>query len=172
MHSYEKGGAGQLPGEALTGAIQAEKYGPAMDLALHQAALSAHLGEVPVGAVVINDDGEVISQGRNRREELNDPTAHAEILALRSAGAQLGTSHLEGCTLVVTLEPCAMCAGAMLLARLKRVVFAAWEPKTGACGSQRDLVRDVRATHRLEVLAGLRQRQAQVLLEDFFAQRR
>lgn len=129
MHNYENGGAGQLPGEALTGAIQVEKYGPAMDLALHQAALSAQLGEVPVGAVVINDDGEVISQGRNRREELNDPTAHAEILALRSAGAQLGTSHLEGCTLVVTLEPCAMCAGAMLLARLKRVVFAAWEPK-------------------------------------------
>ena len=172
MHNYENEGAGQLPGEALTGSIQAEKYGPAMDLALHQAALSAHLGEVPVGAVVINDDGEVISQGRNRREELNDPTAHAEILALRSAGAKLGTSHLAGCTLVVTLEPCAMCAGAMLLARLERVVFAAWEPKTGACGSPRDLVREVRATHRLEVLTGLRQRQAQTLLEDFFAQRR
>ena len=96
MHNYENEGTGQLPGEALIGAIQAEKYGPAMDLALHQAALSAQLGEVPVGAVLINDDGEVISQGRNRREELNDPTAHAEILALRSAGVKLGTSHLEG----------------------------------------------------------------------------
>jgi len=125
-----------------------------------------------VGWLGKREGGEVFPGGRARREELNDPTAHAEILALRSAGAKLGTSHLEGCTLVVTLEPCAMCAGAMLLARLKRVVFAAWEPKTGACGSQRDLVRDVRATHRLEVLAGLRQSQARALLEDFFAQRR
>ena len=108
----------------------------------------------------------------NAREAENDPTAHAETRVLRAAGAALGDSHLDGCTLVVTLEPCTMCAGAIRLARLARVVFAAWEPRTGACGSVRDVLRDSRANHRVEVVAGVRAEEAEELMRRFFAGRR
>lgn len=143
-----------------------------MGRALELAAAAGRAGEVPVGALVLAPDGRVLAEAANARESQCDPTAHAEIRALRAAGAALGDSHLEGCTLVVTLEPCTMCAGAIVLARVARLVFAAWEPKTGACGSMRDVVRDARANHQVEVRAGLRAQASQDLLTAFFAQRR
>mgnify|MGYP000023745205 FL=1 len=148
------------------------RYGAAMDQALALAAQAARRGEVPVGAVVLGPGGKVLAQGANACQAEHDPTAHAEILALRAAGAALGDSHLEGCTLVVTLEPCTMCAGAILLARLERVVLGAWEPRTGAAGSVRDVLRDPRTNHQVEVVAGLRARQSTTLLQDFFTTRR
>ena len=148
------------------------RYGAAMDQALALAAQAARRGEVPVGAVVLGPGGKVLAQGVNACQAEHDPTAHAEILALRAAGAALGDSHLEGCTLVVTLEPCTMCAGAILLARLERVVLGAWEPRTGAAGSVRDVLRDPRTNHQVEVVAGLRARQSTALLQDFFTARR
>ncbi len=147
-------------------------YAAPMDRALVLAAAAGRAGEVPVGAVVLGPDGRLLAQAANARQTEHDPTAHAEIRALRAAGAALGDSHLEGCTLVVTLEPCTMCAGAIVLARLARLVFAAWEPKTGACGSVRDVVRDARANHQVEVIAGLRAEQSTKLLTSFFNQRR
>ncbi|WP_390881960.1 nucleoside deaminase [Actinomyces radicidentis] len=149
-----------------------ERYGAAMDRALDLAREAAGRGEVPVGAVVLGPDGVVLAEAANAREERRDPTAHAEVRALRAAGAALGDSHLDGCTLVVTLEPCTMCAGAIQLARVERVVLGAWEPRTGACGSVRDVLRDPRANHRVEVVAGLRATEASALLEEFFAGRR
>lgn len=149
-----------------------ERYGWAMDRALALAAGAGRRGEVPVGAVVLGPDSAVLAETANARQAQGDPTAHAEILALRAAGAALGDSHLEGCTLVVTLEPCTMCAGAVVLARVARVVLAAWEPRTGACGSVRDVLRDPRSNHRVEVYAGLRQARSQALLSGFFAERR
>ena len=143
-----------------------------MGRALELAAAAGRAGEVPVGALVLAPDGRVLAEAANARESQCDPTAHAEIRALRAAGNALGDSHLEGCTLVVTLEPCTMCAGAIVLARVARLVFAAWEPKTGACGSMRDVVRDARANHQVEVRAGLRAQASQDLLTAFFAQRR
>ncbi|WP_111836688.1 tRNA adenosine(34) deaminase TadA [Actinomyces bovis] len=143
-----------------------------MQRALALAARAGDAGEVPVGAVVLGPDGVVIAEAANAREAEHDPTAHAELRALRAAGAALGDSHLEGCTLVVTLEPCTMCAGAVVLARVTRVVFGAWEPRTGACGSVRDVLRDPRANHQVEVLAGLRAAQCEGLLREFFEQRR
>ncbi len=122
-----------------------------MGLALEQAAAASTSGDVPVGAVVVDADGRVIGTGVNRREADGDPTAHAEVLALRSAAAALGEWRLSGCTLVVTLEPCAMCAGALVLARVSRLVLGAWDPKAGAVGSVWDLVRDRRLNHRVEV---------------------
>jgi tRNA(adenine34) deaminase len=110
--------------------------------------------------------------GRNRREADGDPTAHAEVVAIRSAAAALGTWRLEGCSLAVTLEPCAMCAGALVLARIQRVVLGAWDPKAGACGSVWDVVRDRRATHRVEVIGGVREQECSQLLLDFFATHR
>lgn len=129
-------------------------------------------GDVPVGAVVLGPDGTLLGAGRNVRELDRDPTGHAEILALRAAAEQLGTWRLDGCTLVVTLEPCAMCAGALIQARVRRVVFGAWDDKAGACGSVWDLVRDRAALHRVEVVAGVRERECAALLGDFFATRR
>lgn len=114
----------------------------------------------------------MVTEGVNARKAEHDPTGHAEIRALRTAGAELGSSHLDGCTLVVTLEPCTMCAGAIQLARLERVVFAAWEPKTGACGSMRDVLRDPRTNHQVEVVPGLYQAESETLLREFFAYRR
>lgn len=149
-----------------------ERYGPAMGRALELARAAGERGEVPVGAVVLAPDGYVLAQAANAREGEHDPTAHAEIRALRAAGAALGDSHLDGCTLVVTLEPCTMCAGAIQLARLARVVLGAWEPRTGACGSVRDVLRDPRANHQVEVLAGLRAGESEALLREFFAGRR
>ena len=139
-------------------------------LAAARAALA--LGEVPVGAVVLDASGAVIASAHNERETSDDPTAHAEILALRRAGVALHSWQLSGCTLVVTLEPCTMCAGAIVLARIDRLVFGAWDPKAGAAGSLWDVVRDRRLNHRPEVVAGVREAECSALLADFFADRR
>ncbi|MDU0349783.1 nucleoside deaminase [Actinomyces sp. MRS3W] len=149
-----------------------QRYDVAMRRALELARQAGRAGEVPVGAVVLAPGGEVLAAAANAREAQHDPTAHAEIRALRAAGAALGCSHLDGCTLVVTLEPCTMCAGAAQLARVARVVLGAWEPKTGACGSTRDVLRDSRANHQVEVVAGLRAGESEELLRQFFARRR
>ena len=126
--------------------------------------------DVPVGAVVLAPDGTELASACNAREALGDPTAHAELLALRSAATHLGDGwRLTGCTLVVTVEPCTMCAGALVLARISRLVFGAWEPKTGAVGSLWDVVRDRRLTHRPEVVGGILADQCAALLDEFFA---
>jgi tRNA(adenine34) deaminase len=131
-------------------------------------AASGDAGDVPVGAVVYGPDGTELATGRNERELTGDPTAHAEILALRRAAAALGEWRLDGCTLVVTLEPCTMCAGALVLARVSTVVFGAWEPKTGAVGSLWDVVRDRRLNHRPEVYAGVLETECAALMRSFF----
>jgi tRNA(adenine34) deaminase len=129
--------------------------------------------DVPVGAVVYGPDGRELATGRNERELTGDPTAHAEIIAMRRAASVRGDGwHLDGCTLVVTLEPCTMCAGALVLARVDTLVFGAWEPKTGAVGSLWDVVRDRRLTHRPEVYAGVLESECAAVLLDFFARRR
>ena len=132
---------------------------------------SAH-GDVPIGAVVLDGDGAVIARAGNERELTGDPTAHAEVLALRRAAAVVGEWRLTGCTLVVTLEPCTMCAGAIVLARVPRVVFGAWDPKAGAGGSVRDVLRDSRLNHRVEVIAGVRGEECGAVLREFFEARR
>lgn len=144
----------------------------AMGVALDEARAALLTGDVPVGAVVLGPDGDVLGLGRNAREADGDPTAHAEVRALRQAAATAGTWRLDGCTLVVTLEPCLMCAGAMVLARVPRLVLGAWDPKAGACGSVWDVVRDRRAVHRVEVVGGVREDECGALLRDFFADRR
>jgi tRNA(adenine34) deaminase len=143
-----------------------------MGAALEVARAAASLGEVPVGAVVLSPTGSVLASAHNAREADHDPTAHAEVVALRRAGAALGTWQLVGCTLAVTLEPCTMCAGALVLARVSRLVFGAWDPKAGAVGSLWDVVRDRRLNHRPEVIAGVREDECAALLEEFFASRR
>jgi tRNA(adenine34) deaminase len=143
-----------------------------MDRALAVAKLAADSEDVPVGAVVYGPDGTELGTGYNQREATADPTGHAEIVALRAAAAVLGTWRLAGCTLVVTLEPCTMCAGALVLARVDTLVFGAWEPKTGAVGSLWDVVRDRRLTHRPAVHAGVREAECAALLRDFFERRR
>ena len=143
-----------------------------MGQALSVAAEALASDDVPVGALVLGPDGGVLGVGRNLREADGDPTAHAEVVAIRAAAAGLGSWRLEGCTLVVTLEPCAMCAGALVLARVARVVLGAWDPKAGACGSVWDLVRDRQATHRVEVVGGVREQECSRLLLDFFAGQR
>lgn len=148
------------------------RFGDAMDEALALARQAGLAGDIPIGAVVIDEAGQVIGRGKNERESAGDPTAHAEVLALRQAAAVRGQWRLAGCTLVVTIEPCTMCAGAAVLARVDRVVFGAWEPKTGACGSIRDVVRDTRANHRCEVIAGVRAAAAAALMAEFFDERR
>ena len=130
------------------------------------------VGEVPVGAVVLDEAGRVIAAAHNERERDHDPTAHAEVVALRRAGAALGSWQLIGCTLAVTLEPCTMCAGAAVLARVDRIVFGAWDPKAGAVGSLWDVVRDRRLNHRPAVAGGVRAAECAALLERFFAGRR
>jgi tRNA(adenine34) deaminase len=124
--------------------------------------------DVPVGAVVLDADGRELAAARNERESAADPTAHAEVLALRAAAARRGQWRLAGCTLVVTLEPCTMCAGALVLARIDTLVFGAWEPKTGAVGSLWDVVRDRRLNHRPEVYSGVLEQECAALLVDFF----
>lgn len=142
-----------------------------MDVALAQAALALP-DDVPVGAVVTDASGRVIAVAHNERERTGDPTAHAEVIALRAAAAAHGAWNLEGCTLVVTLEPCAMCAGALLQARVSRLVFGAWDEKAGAAGSVYDLVRDRRLPVRAEVVGGVREAEAYRLLRAFFDVRR
>jgi tRNA(adenine34) deaminase len=140
-----------------------------MELALEQARAAPASGDVPVGAVVVDPSGTVVGSGRNRREADGDPTAHAEILALRAAARATGSWRLDGHTLVVTLEPCPMCAGAVVLARVARVVLGAWDPKAGAAGSVWDIVRDRRVNHRVEVVGGVREAECSAMLLDFFA---
>ncbi|ARC57636.1 tRNA-specific adenosine deaminase [Frondihabitans sp. 762G35] len=147
-------------------------YASWMGLALEQAALTRASCDVPVGAVVVDASGVVIGAGFNEREKTHDPTAHAEVLALRAAARTTGDWHLVGCTLVVTLEPCPMCAGAILAARIPRVVFGAWDEKAGAAGSVYDILRDRRLPHRAEVFAGVLAAECAALLDDFFASRR
>jgi tRNA(adenine34) deaminase len=142
-----------------------------MELALEEAGRCPTWGDVPVGAVVVRG-GEVLGAAGNQRERLIDPTAHAEVLALREAARKAGTWRLEGCTVYVTLEPDAMCCGALVLARVDRLVFGAADPKAGFAGSLGDLVRDERLNHRLEVTAGVRAQESAELLRAFFAQRR
>lgn len=153
------------------GAVTAD-WDEAMGLALAQARLAPEVGDVPIGAVVLDEAGDVVSVAHNRREVDGDPTAHAEILALRAAGVARGRWHLGGCTLVVTLEPCTMCAGALVLARVDRVVLGATDPKAGACGSVADVVADPRLNHRVAVTSGVRADECGRLLKDFFAARR
>jgi tRNA(adenine34) deaminase len=143
-----------------------------MGLALAEAELALSCGDVPVGAVVLDAEGHVVGRGHNAREADADPTAHAELIALRAASSSLGSWRLARCTLVVTLEPCTMCAGALVLARVDRLVFGAWDPKAGAAGSVRDVVRDSRLNHRVEVLGGVREQECGVLLRTFFAAHR
>lgn len=144
----------------------------AIAAALDEARAALTLGEVPIGAVVLTPDGAVLATGHNERETQHDPTAHAEVVALRRAGAALHSWHLDGCTLAVTLEPCTMCAGAIVLARVERLVFGAWDPKAGAVGSLWDVVRDRRLNHRPSVSSGVRAEECGALLADFFAGRR
>ena len=140
----------------------------AMESALEQARLALTTSDVPVGAVVIDETGAVIGVGRNEREALGDPTAHAEVLALRAAATHRGEWRLSGCSLVVTLEPCTMCAGAAVLARVDRIVFGAHDEKAGAAGSMWDLVRDRRLNHRPEVISGVLAEESAALLREFF----
>jgi tRNA(adenine34) deaminase len=140
----------------------------AMGLALDEARRASLAGDVPVGAVVVGADGTVVGRGHNVREVAADPTGHAEIVALRTAADRLGRWRLDDCTLVVTLEPCLMCAGAIVLARIPRLVLGAWDPKAGACGSQFDVVRDRRLNHQVEVVGGVRADEAGWLLRAFF----
>jgi tRNA(adenine34) deaminase len=140
--------------------------------ALQVAADAPRTGDVPVGAVVVDPTGAELAAACNAREALGDPTAHAEVLALRAAAAVRGEWRLEGCTLAVTVEPCTMCAGAIGLARVARVVFGAWEPKTGAAGSLWDVLRDRRLNHRPEVVGGVLEAECAALMEAFFVRQR
>ncbi|MGZ5198928.1 MAG: tRNA adenosine(34) deaminase TadA [Telluria sp.] len=142
-----------------------------MQLALDQARLAWAVGEVPVGAVVVRD-GEVIAAGYNQPIGRHDPTAHAEIVALRAAADKLGNYRLPGCELYVTLEPCAMCSGAMMHARLARVIYAAEDPKTGVCGSVMDLFQHEQLNHHTQVVGGVLADEASAMLKRFFAERR
>ena len=139
--------------------------------AIVEAELAATHGDVPVGAVVVRD-GQVIARGHNRREADQDPTAHAEVLALREASGVVGSWRLDGCTLYVTLEPCAMCAGACVLARLPRLVFGADDPKAGAVGALWDIPRDPRLNHTVEVVRGVEAQACGELLREFFREKR
>lgn len=143
-----------------------------MGLALAEARAALSTDDVPIGAVVLDPSGTVLGRGRNRREADHDPTAHAEVLAIRAAAQTLGSWRLSGCTLVVTLEPCAMCAGAAVLARLPRVVFGAWDSKAGAAGSVFEIFREPRLNHWVEVFSGVREAESAGLLRDFFAVQR
>ena len=140
-------------------------------LALEEARSAEAAGDVPVGAVIVYD-GVVVGRGQNRVERLRDPTAHAEMLAIREASASLGYERLAGATLYVTLEPCAMCAGAIVLARLDEIVYGADDPKTGACGSLRDIVQDTRLNHQVAVTRGVLAETCSGLLKEFFKAKR
>jgi tRNA(adenine34) deaminase len=147
-------------------------FEPAMRLALAEAVKSRSGEDVPVGAVVIDESGIVVARGHNRREADGDPTAHAEIVAIRAAAAATGGWRLAGLTVVVTLEPCTMCAGAITASRVDRLVYGAQDPKAGAVGSLRDVIRDTRLNHRVEVIGGVLAGECGDLLRDFFAAKR
>ena len=142
-----------------------------MELALVEARACAHTDDVPVGAVILDADGDVIATGRNTKERDDDPLGHAEVMAIREASAKLGNWRLSDCTLVVTLEPCVMCAGAILAARIPTVVYGAWDEKAGAAGSVFDLLRDRRLNHQVEVISGVRAEECGQLLTDFFREK-
>src|SRR3954447_2123095 len=148
------------------------RWEAAMGAALDEARAALVTGDVPIGAVVLSPADAVIGTGRSVREASADPTGHAELVAIRAAAASQGSWRLDGCTLVVTLEPCTMCAGAAVLARLDRGVFGALDPKAGAVGSLWDVVRDRRLNHRPEVVSGVRADESSILLDDFFAAQR
>ena len=143
-----------------------------MDQAIKIAKAATATGDVPVGALVVDKNGVIISQGSNEREANNDPTAHAEIVAIRSATSRIQNSRLDGCTLVVTLEPCAMCAGAIAQSRIGHLIFGAWDEKAGAVGSVWDVIRDPRALYKVNVTAGIRESECAKLLTDFFEDQR
>ena len=143
-----------------------------MQRALALACRCSESADVPVGALVLDSRGDVVGEGWNRREADGDPLAHAEVIALREAASHRSGWRLDGCTLVVTLEPCAMCAGALVAARVDRVVFGAWDDKAGACGSVWDLARDRLSVHRVEVVGGVDEAACARVLREFFAGRR
>ena len=145
----------------------------AMRVAIEHAKIASVASrDVPVGAVILNANGDLISAGNNKRELLNDPTSHAEIVAIRHAATALGNWRLDGCTIVVTLEPCAMCAGAIAQSRVSKVVFGAWDEKAGASGSVWDLLRDPRALHKVEVTSGVLEEECGAMLKEFFSEQR
>lgn len=142
-----------------------------MRMAVEAAKVAAENGDVPIGVVIVQGE-RVIGRAYNQRQQLQDPTAHAEIIALTQAAAALENWHLNGCTMYVTLEPCPMCAGALVLSRMDRLVYGCDDPKAGACGSLYDIVRDGRLNHRLQVTAGVLQEECKTQLQDFFKKRR
>ncbi len=149
------------------------KYEEAMAKAIELARAAASAsGDVPVGAIVLNKNNEVIATGANQREMSHNPVAHAEIIAIQKAASAIGNWRLDDCTLVVTLEPCAMCAGAIAQARIPRLIFGAWDEKAGAVGSQWDLLRDPRQLHKPEVIAGVMAEECSALLAEFFQDKR
>jgi len=143
-----------------------------MQAALSLAKVAADKGDVPVGAIVVNETGEILGTGQNLREQSNDPTAHAEVIAIRQAAEKIGSWRLDDLTLVVTLEPCAMCAGAILQSRIKRLVFGAWDEKAGAVGSVMDVIRDPRALTKVEVISGIMEKECSEVLSGFFNSKR
>jgi tRNA(adenine34) deaminase len=143
-----------------------------MQAALSLAKVAADKGDVPVGAIVVNEAGEILGTGQNLREQSNDPTAHAEVIAIRQAAEKIGSWRLDDLTIVVTLEPCAMCAGAVLQSRIKRLVFGAWDEKAGAVGSVMDVIRDPRALTKVEVIAGIMEKECSEVLSNFFNAKR
>ena len=143
-----------------------------MQAALSLAKIAADKGDVPVGAIVVNEAGEILGTGQNLREQSNDPTAHAEVIAIRQAAEKIGSWRLDDLTIVVTLEPCAMCAGAIAQSRIKRLVFGAWDEKAGAVGSVMDVIRDPRALTKVEVFTGIMEKECSQVLSDFFNTKR
>ena len=139
-----------------------------MRLALDVARIAPQTGDIPVGAIIVNSEGVVVGKGFNEREANNDPTAHAEVVAIRSAASRLQKSRLDGCTLIVTLEPCAMSAGAIAQSRISKVIYGAWDEKAGAVGSVWDVLRDPRSIFKVEVVAGVLEQECAELLTDFF----
>ena len=143
-----------------------------MQAALSLAKVAADKGDVPVGAIVVNEAGEILGTGQNLREQSNDPTAHAEVIAIRQAGEKVGSWRLDDLTIVVTLEPCAMCAGAIAQSRIKRLVFGAWDEKAGAVGSVMDVIRDPRTLIKVEVVSGIMEKECSEGLSNFFNTKR
>jgi tRNA(adenine34) deaminase len=143
-----------------------------MQAALSLAKVAADKGEVPVGAIVVNEAGEILGTGQNLREQSNDPTAHAEVIAIRQAAEKIGSWRLDDLTIIVTLEPCAMCAGAIAQSRIKRLVFGAWDEKAGAVGSVMDVIRDPRALTKVEVITGIMEKECSQVLSNFFNTKR
>lgn len=152
--------------------LRVSEFPELMRQAMGLAAQAELAGDVPVGALLISEGGQVIATGFNTREAKCDPTGHAEVNVLREAAARLGTWRFPACTLVVTLEPCVMCAGAIVSARVGRVVFGAWDPAAGACGSLRDVVRDSRVNHQVEVHGGILEKECETQLLEFFQRKR